>query len=166
MFSQPGSIKRFSRSIVIFAATFALFSLFSLRLEGGESKDFSLIDLNGNRVNLFHLASDKPLLLYFWASWCKPCRRISPQVSTLAKEYQGRIAVFGINVGGVDSLKAVKKYAKRYEINYPLLIDKNNETVEAYSVHAIPTVLLLDAKGKILFRDNEPPENLVQFLPK
>jgi thiol-disulfide isomerase/thioredoxin len=115
-------------------------------------------------VRLFDLADDKPLLLYFWASWCKPCRLITPQVSTLAQEYKDRITVLGINVGGVDSLKDVKKYNKRYKITYPLLIDSDNNTVEAYSIHAIPTVILLDESGKILFRDNEPPEKLDEFL--
>ncbi|MEJ2365902.1 MAG: TlpA disulfide reductase family protein, partial [Deltaproteobacteria bacterium] len=33
----------------------------------------------------------KPLLLYFWASWCKPCRLVSPQIATLAREYKDRI---------------------------------------------------------------------------
>jgi peroxiredoxin len=66
----------------------------------------------------------------------------------------------------MDSLKVVKKYKNRYEINYPLLIDSDNETVEAYSIHAIPTVILLDKNGKTLFRGNEPPEKLEELLPK
>jgi peroxiredoxin len=69
-------------------------------------------------------------------------------------------------VGGVDSLRDVKKYSKRYKVTYPLLIDSNNSMVEAYSIYAIPTVILLDESGKILFRDNEPPEKLDEFLRK
>jgi len=46
------------------------------------------------------------------------------------------------------------------------LIDSDNETVEAYSIHAIPTVILLDKNGKTLFRGNEPPEKLEELLPK
>jgi thiol-disulfide isomerase/thioredoxin len=166
MFSQAWHSKKLSRLILIFVATFALSSPFIARLEGGKAKDFTLLDMNGNKVRLSELAEDKPLLLYFWASWCKPCRLITPQVSTLAEKYKDRITIIGINVGGVDSLKAVKKYGKRYEINYPLLIDSDNETVETYSVHAIPTLILLDKNGKILFRDNEPPEKLEELLPK
>ena len=166
MFWQICSRKKFSRLILIFVATLALSSPFIARLECGNAKDFSLLDMNGNKVHLFDLAEDKPLLLYFWASWCKPCRLITPQVSTLAEEYKDRITVLGINVGGVDSLKAVKKYSKRYKVTYPLLIDSNNKTVETYSVHAIPTVILVDESGKILFRDNEPPENLDDYLQK
>jgi thiol-disulfide isomerase/thioredoxin len=164
MFAHACSKKKLSHLILIFIAILALSSPFIARLEGGKLKNFSLLDINGNKVYLFDLAEDKPLLLYFWASWCKPCRLITPQVSTLAEEYKDRITVIGINVGGVDSLKDVKKYNKRYKVTYPLLIDSDNKTVETYSVYAIPTVILVDERGKILFRDNEPPEKLEDYL--
>ena len=166
MFSQVWCKKKLSRLIIILIATLVLSLPFITPLEGGMAKDFSLLDINGNKVRIFELAEDKPLLLYFWASWCKPCRLITPQVSTLAEEYKDRITVLGINVGGVDSLKDVKKYNKRYKVTYPLLIDSDNKTVETYSVHAIPTVIVLDETGKILFRDNEPPEKLDEYLQK
>jgi thiol-disulfide isomerase/thioredoxin len=166
MFSQPVSINKLYRLILFFAATSVFFSLFTAPLEGGKLNDFTLIDMNGNKVRLFDAAANKTLLLYFWATWCKPCRLATPEVSTLAEKYNGRITVIGINVGGVDSLSDVKKYGKRHKINYPLFIDSDNQTVEAYSIHAIPTVILLDTNGNILFRGNELPENLEQFLPK
>ena len=166
MFSQTTSRKKLSRLIVIFAATLAFFSLFTAPLQGDQHKNFTLLDMNGNKVRLFDLAMEKPLLLYFWASWCKPCRQVTPQVSSLAEKYKDRLTVIGINVGGIDSPKGVKKYGNRHGITYPLLIDSDNEMVEAYSVHAIPTIILMDTKGKILFRDNELPAKLDEFLPR
>jgi peroxiredoxin len=73
--------------------------------------------------------------------------------------------VVGINVGGVDSPKDIKKYISRHRITYTMLIDHTDEVVKAYSVSAIPVVILLDKTGNILFRDNEPPANLEKFLP-
>jgi thiol-disulfide isomerase/thioredoxin len=166
MFSQLRSRKKLSRLILVFAATLVFCSPSTARLESSKPKDFSLMDINGNKVRLFESARDKPLLLYFWASWCKPCRLVTPKISALAEAYKDRITVIGINVGGVDSPEDVKKYVKRHQINYPLLIDSDNETVEGYSVHAIPTIILLDKNGKILFRDNEPPEKLEELLQK
>jgi tartrate dehydratase beta subunit/fumarate hydratase class I family protein len=46
-----------------------------------------------------------------------------------------------------------------------MLIDHNDEAVKAYSISAIPVIILVDETGKILFRDNEPPANLEKFLP-
>ena len=166
MFLQPRSTKKLALLILVSAATFVFFSPSTAHLEGAKLKDFTLMDMNGNKVRLFEFAQDKPLLLYFWASWCKPCLLVSPQISTLAKKYQDRITVIGINVGGVDSPEVVKKYGQRHHIDYPLLIDSENETLEAFSVRAIPTIILMDKNGKVLFRDNEPPEKLEELLQK
>ncbi|MEJ2429629.1 MAG: TlpA disulfide reductase family protein [Deltaproteobacteria bacterium] len=166
MLLQLRSRKKLFLLILVSAAAFVFFSPSLARLEGGELKDFTLLDVNGHKVRLFELANDKPLLLYFWASWCKPCRLVSPQIATLAREYKDRITVIGINVGGVDSPEFIKKYAKRHHMDYPLLIDSDNETLENYSIRAIPTIIFLDKNGKILFRGNEPPEKLEELLPK
>ena len=128
--------------------------------------DLTLVDLDGKKVRLDQLAEDKPLLLYFWATWCKPCRKTQPKVATLAKKFKDRVKVVGINVGGLDSPKHIKKYRSRHRITYTMLIDHNDEAVKAYSVSAIPVVILVDETGKILFRDNEPPANLEKFLPE
>jgi thiol-disulfide isomerase/thioredoxin len=152
--------------LLLSCAAFIIFSLpFAARPQNGNPMDFTLVDLDGNRVRLVDLAEGKPLLLYFWATWCKPCRMVQSQVSALAEKYKGRLTVLGINVGGVDSLKSVNRYRKRHNILYPLLLDSDNVSVKAYSVFAIPTVILLNQTGKILFRDNEAPTDLQEFLP-
>ena len=165
MIPQP-TFKQRLYPLIIACAAFVMFSLpFGAFVQGDNPLHFTLVDMDGNRVRLGDLAERKPLLLYFWAIWCKPCRLVQPQVAALAKEYEGRLTVLGINVGGVDSLKSIKKYRKRYKIPYLLLMDSDNLTVEAYSVFAIPTVMLLNKSGKILFRDNKAPTDLEKLLP-
>lgn len=151
--------------IVIWAVSIALSLLFAANMRGGNLLGLTLIDIDGKQVRLDTLAEDKPLLLYFWATWCKPCRKTQPKVADLAKKYKDRVTVVGINVGGVDSPKDIKKYISRHRITYTMLIDHTDEVVKAYSVSAIPVVILLDKTGNILFRDNEPPANLEKFLP-
>ena len=150
---------------VIWAISIALSFLFATNTRGGNLLDLTLVDVDGKKVRLDQLAEDKPLLLYFWATWCKPCRKTQPKVAALAKEYKDRVKVVGINVGGLDSPKDIKKYLSRHRITYAMLIDRDDEAVKAYSISAIPVVILLDETGKILFRDNEPPANLEKFLP-
>ena len=150
---------------VIWAMSIALSFLFAASMRGGNLMDLTLVDVDGKKVRLDQLAEDKPLLLYFWATWCKPCRKTQPKVAALAKEYKDRVKVVGINVGGLDSPEDIKKYLSRHRITYTMLIDHNDEAVKAYSVSAIPVVILLDETGKILFLDNEPPANLGKFLP-
>ena len=64
------------------------------------------------------LASDLPVLIDFWATWCGPCRAIAPAVEELAKEYKGKV-----KVGKMD-------------------IDAQQDTPAKYGVMSIPTLLL------------------------
>lgn len=139
--------------------------LYAANTRGGNLMELTLVDLDGKKVRFDQLAGDQPLLLYFWATWCKPCRKTQPKVSALAKKYKDKVKVVGINVGGLDSPKDIEKYRSRHRITYTMLIDHKDEAVKAYSVSAIPVVILLDESGKILFRDNEVPANLDKFLP-
>ena len=64
------------------------------------------------------LASDLPVLIDFWATWCGPCRAIAPAVEELAKEYKGKV-----KIGKMD-------------------IDAHQDTPAKYGVMSIPTLLL------------------------
>ena len=50
------------------------------------------------------LESDLPVLVDFWASWCAPCRMMSPVIEELAKDYAGRVKVCKVNVDQEPSL--------------------------------------------------------------
>lgn len=44
------------------------------------------------------LASDKPVLVDFWAPWCQPCQRLNPVIEELASDYNGKVKVVKLNV--------------------------------------------------------------------
>ena len=69
------------------------------------------------------LESKLPVMVDFWATWCGPCRMISPIVEELAKEYDGKVVVAKCNVD--EASEAPANYGIR---NIPtLLFFKNGE---------------------------------------
>lgn len=69
--------------------------------------------------------SELPVLLDFWASWCGPCRMVSPIVDEVANELEGKAKVGKINV------------------------DEEQELAQAFSVMSIPTLVVIN-NGKLV----------------
>ena len=63
------------------------------------------------------LQSDKPVLIDFWASWCGPCRMLSPTISEIAEEYKDKVKVGKVNVDEEEELAAMFRVS-----SIPLLV--------------------------------------------
>jgi thiol-disulfide isomerase/thioredoxin len=91
----------------------------------------------------------KVVLLDFWTSWCGPCKRESPIIAKLQKEFRSQgLIVLGVNVGEDNETIA------KARLTYPSLqLDADDEALKSLSVQAYPTVVLIDRTGKVAFYD-------------
>ena len=62
--------------------------------------------LDGETVTLASISEERPVLLYFWASWCGPCRMLSPVLEELEAEYGGSVRFCKVNVDDEPGLSA------------------------------------------------------------
>jgi cytochrome c biogenesis protein CcmG/thiol:disulfide interchange protein DsbE len=109
---------------------------------------FAVRGMDGSAVNLAD-AKGKVVLLNFWATWCGPCRMEVPDLVELQKKYQGRLQVIGLVVDDEDE-DAIRKFAKRYSINYPVAMATDEMRAEFGGVPALPTSFIIDAQGRVV----------------
>lgn len=134
--------------------------------ESGTAQMFTLENLNGQPVALGDLLKDhKAVLLNFWATWCPFCREEIPGLIALQKQYEGRgFTVLGVDIG--ESNKKVSAYVQKIGVNYPVVIDADEQVAEGYKVVGIPTSFLVGMDGKVLGVYHARSSELVEDIEK
>ena len=108
--------------------------------------------LDGETVTLAALSNEEPVLIYFWASWCGPCRSESPHIAELYNTYKDKgLTVLGVAVW--DKPENTKKAIKELNIDWPQIIDTGMTPMDLYGVKGIPFILLFGPDGTIIARD-------------
>jgi len=86
----------------------------------------NVIDLSDNNFDAEVISSTVPVVVDFWATWCGPCRKLSPVIESVAEEYNDKVKFAKVNIE--DCIES----AKRFSISGlpSVLIFKNGEPVE------------------------------------
>ena len=110
--------------------------------------DFSLTSLDGKPVTLAG-SKGKVILLNFWATWCGPCRAEIPDLVELQNKYKEHLQILGLVVDD-DDQDAIKDFAEKFGINYPVALATNDIRLQYGGIAALPTSFVLDSEGRIV----------------
>ena len=104
----------------------------------------------------------KPVLINFFASWCLPCREEMPVLVKIAREYEAKGVVF-LGIAVDDTEEKMKDFIAKYEVKFPVGLDKTAEVQKSFGLYGIPTTYFVDKKGMInYFHSGIVTEELLQ----
>jgi thiol-disulfide isomerase/thioredoxin len=119
---------------------------------GAAMPEYTATGLDGSKFDLA-AQRDKVVLLNVWATWCQPCRFEIPELQLLHERYGPRgFAVLGVSVdeSGVESVKAF--IAEQKKMAYPVVLDPAGKIADLLQTTVLPTSVLIDRSGKILWK--------------
>ena len=117
--------------------------------------NISLKSLEGKTVNTIDFENNgKPIVISFWATWCKPCAKELDAISEIYDDWQNETGVKVIAISIDDSRNAAKvaPYANGKDWPFDIYIDANSDLKRALYVNAIPHTFLLNGEKEIIWQ--------------
>jgi peroxiredoxin len=112
----------------------------------------ALSTLAGEHTELARLAGGRVALVSLWATWCESCGKEMDALNRLdAKTAAGRDAVvIGVDVG--EEPATVAEFARKRGLHYAQLVDEDFAFADALGQRRVPSTLVVDRQGRIVFR--------------
>jgi peroxiredoxin len=124
-------------------------------------------DIKGNPYNTSSISNNgKPIILSFWATWCKPCIQ---ELTAISNDYDDWVEETGVKLVAVSiddarSTNLVQPLINGKGWDYDVLLDPNWDFKRAMNVVNIPQTFLIDGSGKIVWQHTSFAEGSEQEL--
>ncbi|TYS58118.1 thiol-disulfide oxidoreductase ResA [Sutcliffiella horikoshii] len=111
---------------------------------GNEAAKFVGESMNDEIIELEELKGEK-VILNFWGSWCEPCKREMP---AFEKVYNNKeVNIISVNLG--DSNLVVNEFIQRYNLSFPVIVDRDSSIKQSYKIDRLPASFLINSEGII-----------------
>ena len=117
--------------------------------------EVTLRSMDGKEVNVSTLGvSGKPVIISFFATWCKPCMRELKAIDELYADWQDETGVemYLVSIDQGQDVQKVAPLVNGYGWDYKVLLDPNGSLKRAMNVQNVPHLFVIDGKGKIVYQ--------------
>lgn len=113
-----------------------------------QAPPFTLRSLDGGSFTLDQFRG-KPLLLFFWGTWCEACKEDIVLLEKFAQQAKERVTIVTLVIDGERDRRA-RQIVTKLKITLPVLLILKENVIDTYEVRAIPTAFFVDSEGFIL----------------
>lgn len=94
----------------------------------------------------------------FWATWCQPCKKTMRELQRRHEQGVPGLRIVGLSIDeDPDALEKVRKMIDNRKITYPIFLDDQESPAwTALKVYAVPTMILVDGDGNVVWRFTGP----------
>ena len=134
---------------------------FSFKVYGQKIPTATLKKLDGTKINSSTFSNNgKPMIIDFWATWCKPCKKELDAIAETYEEWQKETGVklIAISIDDARSSPKVVTDVNAKGWTYEVYIDENQDFKRAMNVNNVPHTFLVDGKGQIVWSHNSYAE--------
>jgi cytochrome c biogenesis protein CcmG/thiol:disulfide interchange protein DsbE len=112
--------------------------------------EFTLPDLAGQEITLSERLKEGPVIVDFWATWCKPCIKAFPDLQEIFDNYKDcGLSLFAISIDGPKSTSRVGAFIKSKGNTFEVLLDPAQKVARKFHVTSVPRTVLIDTDGTI-----------------
>jgi len=116
-------------------------------MQGDELTTFDAMTLDGEKFRLGH--QGYPMVINFWATWCPPCRSEMPEFQKFSEKHPG-VEMYLVSLE--ESPQTIRSFMRSEGLNLSPVIDPTGDAANYYRVTAIPTTLVVNRDGIIIYR--------------
>jgi len=134
--------------------TTILFSTLSI----AQNRTLPLVDvktLDGGSINITDIENNgKPIVISFWATWCKPCKKELNTIAEVYEDWQDETGVklVAVSIDNARSMSKVTPYVNASDWDYEVYIDPNGDLKRAMGISTVPHTFLLNGKKEIIWQ--------------
>jgi peroxiredoxin len=113
--------------------------------------DFSLEQLDGSVYKLSDHIGKKIIIIDFWATWCKPCKKLLKKLNQIYLDYKQHVEVLAISIDDTSAVAKAGAYIKGKRFSFTVLLDTDSQVVRIFNPPMkLPFTIIISKKGDIV----------------